>query len=90
MRGTRASDSGAIPEVVGTAGLIVPEGDVNTLADQLHRVLFAEVRGCLVEKGLQRAREELSVEAMSQRLMDFYKRVLGNQVECLAEARPES
>lgn len=32
------SDSGAIPDVVGTAGAIVPEGDVGALAAAIHRV----------------------------------------------------
>src|SRR5207245_3300012 len=31
------SDSGAIPEVIGDAGLVVPEGDVAGLAEALRR-----------------------------------------------------
>jgi glycosyltransferase involved in cell wall biosynthesis len=72
------SDSGAIPEVVDLAGLIVAEGNVAALADGLHRAIFSEVRGHLVQQGLQRAQQELSVETMSQRLVSFYERVLSD------------
>lgn len=71
------SDSGAISEVVGPAGLIVPEGNVSRLADALRSAIFSEVRGRLTRQGLQRAQEELSVAAMSQRLFSFYERILG-------------
>ncbi len=36
------SASGAIPDLVGRAGLIVPEGDVGALADALHRLAVDE------------------------------------------------
>ena len=70
------SDSGAIPEVVDSAGLIVPEGDVSRLADALSSAIFSEVRGRLTRQGFQRSQEELSVAAMSQRLFSFYERIL--------------
>ncbi len=71
-----ASDSGAIPEVVGPAGLIVPEGDVSALAEALQTAIFHEERARLIQEGLRRAQQELSVQAMSQRLVGFYERVL--------------
>ena len=70
------SDSGAIPEVVDSAGLIIPEGDTSALAEALHRAIFDEVRAHLIKQGLQRVKEELSVQAMGRRLTDFYRRVL--------------
>jgi len=70
------SDSGAIPEVIDSAGLIVPEGDVTALAEALQRAIFTEVRGQLIQQGLERAQQELSIQTMSQRLLDFYNRVL--------------
>lgn len=41
MRGTAAivSDSGALPEVVGTGGIVVPEGNVAALAAALAHVV---------------------------------------------------
>ena len=71
------ADSGAIPEVVDSAGLIVPEGDVSTLAETLHKVIFGENRHHLIQQGLMRAQQEFSVQAMSQRLINFYDRILG-------------
>jgi len=70
------SDSGAIPEVVGKAGLIVREGDVSALAEGLRKAIFTEVRARLIQEGMHRAQEELSAEAMSNRLVSFYERVL--------------
>jgi glycosyltransferase involved in cell wall biosynthesis len=72
------SDSGAIPEVLGSAGLIVPEADVSALAEGLRTAIFAEERSRLIQQGLQRAREEMSTEAMSRRLVHLYQRVLGD------------
>jgi glycosyltransferase involved in cell wall biosynthesis len=72
------SDSGAIPEVIGSSGLVVPEGDPVALGDALHRLLSsAEAREGLRAEGLKRVVEELSVQAMSERLWQLYGRVLG-------------
>ena len=70
------SDSGAIPEVVGKAGLVVREGNVSGLAEGLRSAIFTEVRDRLILDGMRRAQAELSVEAMSSRLVSFYERVL--------------
>ncbi len=72
------SDSGAIPEVIDSAGFIVPEGDVAALAEALRKAIFDEVRLRFIQQGLRRAEEELSVRAMSLRLVDFYSRILGD------------
>ena len=70
------SDSGAIPEVMGPAGLIVTEGNTVALADSLRTVIFnVEARQRLAEAGLQRAHRELSVQVMAERLLDFYRRI---------------
>ncbi|MBD5655946.1 MAG: glycosyltransferase family 4 protein [Candidatus Eremiobacteraeota bacterium] len=58
-----ASDSGAIPEVVGDAGIIVPEGSALALGVALRRVLEPEVAEHLSVLGLQRARDLYSVRA---------------------------
>lgn len=72
------SDSGAIPEVVGPAGLIVAEGDVSALADGLRSAIFSKDRPRLIQEGLQRVQRELSAEAMSEKLLCFYDRIIGN------------
>lgn len=74
------SNSGAIPEVIGSAGLIVPEGDASALARAMRSAIFdKEMRDRLRQQGLERAERELSVRAMSERLLLFYKRVLEAQ-----------
>jgi glycosyltransferase involved in cell wall biosynthesis len=71
------SDSGAIPEVIGEAGLVVPEGDPAALAAALDLALFDEsARQRLIEAGRQRVERELSVQVMSARLVSLYHRVV--------------
>ena len=49
------SDSGAIPDVIGDAGLIIPEGDVAALAEALCKLQQNEsLRQSLAEKGRAR------------------------------------
>jgi glycosyltransferase involved in cell wall biosynthesis len=71
------SDSGAIPEVVGDAGIVVREGDVQALAAALQRALGdASLRARLIDAGHRRVESELSFAAMSGKLMQFYARLL--------------
>lgn len=71
------SDSGAIPEVLGSAGWVVPEGNVEKLAEALQSIIFdKDTRTRLTREGLRRVQEELSVNAMSRRLVDFYQHIL--------------
>lgn len=70
------SDSGAIPEVIGSAGLIFREGDHAALVEAVHTAIFdREANERFRQQGLQRVAQELSVKAMSGRLLDFYRRV---------------
>jgi glycosyltransferase involved in cell wall biosynthesis len=70
------SDSGAIPEVIGEAGLVVQEGDANALACGLESAIFNEaLRARLIPAGKKRAEDELSIPAMSGKLMEFYERL---------------
>jgi len=71
------SNSGAIPEVIGRAGIVVPEGEVSSLADATRTAIFdREVRGRLRQDGLERVEQELSVVTMSKRLIELYRRIL--------------
>jgi len=73
------SDSGAIPEVVGDAGLIAPEGDPTALAAALNVALFDDARRMqLIELGRHRAETELSTSVMARRLASLYERVLSS------------
>jgi glycosyltransferase involved in cell wall biosynthesis len=72
------SDSGAIPEVVGNAGLIFPEGDVAMLAECLQRLKESpELRHELAERGYVRATTLYSQEHIGRLSVNFYKEVLG-------------
>lgn len=72
------SDSGAIPEVIGEAGLVAKEDDARALAQALETALFdGETQERLKRRGLERAEAELSVSAMARQLTQFYARVLG-------------
>jgi glycosyltransferase involved in cell wall biosynthesis len=71
------SDSGAIPEVLSSAGLVVPERDPKALAESMRIAIYdAPKRAALRESGLRRAQTELSTQAMARNLVRFYTRVL--------------
>jgi glycosyltransferase involved in cell wall biosynthesis len=71
------SDSGAIPEVIGSAGIVVPEGDAAALSEKLAVLLASrEQRRQLGELGRERAEQQLSTRAMSASLKRFYDRII--------------
>ena len=71
------SNSGAIPEVIGDAGLIFPEGNAHVLADNLRR-LFAspELRADLVQRGLARVQAHYTQARLAEQTLEFYRQVL--------------
>ena len=70
------SDAGSLPEVVGDAGLVVPVGDVDALADAIGRVLAdAGLRRSLVERGRHRA-ETFSWENAATKTIEVYEHAL--------------
>ena len=71
------SNSGAIPEVIGDAGLIFPEGEVAALADCLRRLIAsAELRVELAQRGLARVQAHYTQERIAQRTLEFYREML--------------
>ena len=71
-----ASDCGAIPEVVGDAGIIVNEGSTAELAATLRRVaLDPAVHRALTEAGLARAQTAFSPAIEAERLRGFWRAV---------------
>jgi len=67
------SDSGAIPEVVGNAGLIFPEGDVRQLAALLRTLAEQpELRVKLGERGRDRVMKHYTVGRIAQRTLEVY------------------
>ena len=75
------SDSGAIREVIGDAGLIFPEGNVAALADCL-RLLNASpsLRHDLAERGYVRASGLYTQEHIAEQTADFYRQLMRPQV----------
>jgi glycosyltransferase involved in cell wall biosynthesis len=71
------SDSGEIPNVIGDAGLIVPEGDARALANALSRLhRDAHLSEELSKKGRARAVEHYSHRRIAERTLQAYRRAL--------------
>jgi glycosyltransferase involved in cell wall biosynthesis len=67
------SSSGAIPEVIGDAGLVVPERDALALARAIESVLGdAALRQRLVERGRQRACTRFDWPAVAQQTVSLF------------------
>lgn len=74
---TIGSDSGEIPNVIGDAGLVFPEGDVTALQNCLQQLRSQpEFAQELSEKGYQRAIAQYTNQALAKQLLDFYKELL--------------
>ena len=71
------STSGAIPEVIGAAGLVVPEGDGVALAEALDRLLSdPALRRKLAGAGRERVELNYSWRRVSEKTYEFYRRIL--------------
>jgi glycosyltransferase involved in cell wall biosynthesis len=74
------SDSGAIPEVIGDAGLIFPEGDAVALAACLHQLkLDATLRRELAVRGMARVGRLYSQERIAAATLNAYRKVTGGE-----------
>ncbi len=69
------SDSGAIPLVIGDAGLIVPQGDAQALAEALRRLSKPAARERLGRSGRQRALSQFTHRQIAIATRDFYNNV---------------
>jgi len=70
------SDSGEIPNVIGRAGLIFPEGDVDALRAHLQRVLDQRIV-CLQlgRAGRQRVIEQYTMDAVATQTLAVYQQL---------------
>ena len=67
------SSSGAIPEVIGDAGLVVPERDPVALASAIDTILGdAELRQRLVERGARRARMHFDWSVVATQTLNLF------------------
>jgi glycosyltransferase involved in cell wall biosynthesis len=70
------SDSGEIPHVIDDAGLVFPEDDMDTLAEQIHRIAHdTRLREDLVARGLSRI-EDFTWETIAERTYQVYQELL--------------
>lgn len=68
------SDSGAIPTVIGDAGVIVPEGDVTALTQSMQRLMDnATLRTDLIQKGRERFLSHFTHESIAQATVNVYR-----------------
>ncbi len=71
------SDCGEIPHVIGDAGLVFPEGNVEKLQDCLHQLMEQpELVVDLAKRGYDRVMKSYTNKALAQQLLDFYKKLL--------------
>lgn len=68
------SDSGEIPHVIKTDGLIFPEGNAVALAEKITALInHRDQHTDLAEKGYHRAMAEYTNRALAKRLLEFYQ-----------------
>ncbi|HUL69363.1 MAG TPA: glycosyltransferase family 4 protein [Gemmatimonadales bacterium] len=73
-----ASDSGALPELVDTAGLVVPEGEIDALTAALQHLLDSpRERERLGREARQRVMSEYTDDALARKTLEFWERVVG-------------
>jgi glycosyltransferase involved in cell wall biosynthesis len=76
------SDSGAIPEVIGGAGLIFPESDYQALADRLQLVANRpDYRRKLARLGRERALQLYSYSALADQTYSLYRKLLQGRAD---------
>jgi glycosyltransferase involved in cell wall biosynthesis len=75
-----STNGGALPEVVGDAGLQVPVRDVNALAAAIRQLLEdADLRAELGVRGRQRIVEKFCWHVTAGHMTDYYQQVLDGQ-----------
>jgi glycosyltransferase involved in cell wall biosynthesis len=70
------SDSGAIPEVIGDAGLIFPEGDAPALAECLRQLMESpDLRHEMAERGYERVMRSYTQVQIAQKTAEYYREI---------------
>ncbi|MEZ4515426.1 MAG: glycosyltransferase [Chloroflexota bacterium] len=71
------SDSGEIPNVIGSAGLIVPEGDIDALRDSLLQLMQdQELRRELGRRGRERVLEHYTQVRIAAETVEVYRTLM--------------
>lgn len=75
-----SSDGGALPEVVGAAGIVVPAGDSAALSRAIERLLCdAELANTLGRLGRERIEQEFSWRKAAEHLTGYYRHIIQQQ-----------
>lgn len=76
------STSGAIPEVIGDAGLVTPEGDADALSCAVRRVLSDKaLREHLARAGRARVEEHYSWKRVAEKTYELFRQVVTTRQE---------
>ena len=67
------SETGVLPEIVDTAGGVIPPGDATALAEVLRRLGDPAVRLPLVQAARARALRHFSDEAVAEKMLAFLR-----------------
>jgi glycosyltransferase involved in cell wall biosynthesis len=74
------SSSGAIPETIGDAGLVVPERDADALASAIRRLVSdRQLRDSLVERGRRRVAERFAWPVVAAQTLDLFHAALAHR-----------
>jgi len=75
-----ATTGGALPEVVGNAGMLVPPADAAALAHAIRQLLKdQQAQQRMSEAGKKRVKEQFSWEQAARRTLDVYREVLATR-----------
>jgi glycosyltransferase involved in cell wall biosynthesis len=76
------SDSGEIPNVIGDAGWVVPEGDTVALRERLQWLVESfDLRAQAAERGRRRVLERFTQQHVAAATVAFYRGILGRATE---------
>jgi glycosyltransferase involved in cell wall biosynthesis len=82
---TLVSSAGALPEIVGDAGIVHAAGDDEQLAAQLHEVLSTpRLRHSLGTAARSRVIERFTWQAMCDSYYNLYRRLVGQRYDVKA------
>jgi len=74
-----STDGGALPEVVGDAGLLVPVKNVDALVEAIDRLLVdPQLRAELGDRGQRRIEESFCWHVCAREMTDYYRQVLSH------------
>jgi L-malate glycosyltransferase len=75
------SDSGEIPNVIGEAGLVFPEGDAVELRDRLRQLMDNPERVQMYgQRGYEKAMQHYTNRALAEAQLDFYEALMQPEV----------